>query len=372
VTVDEDRRNTAHSRRANIIQAFTHEFDREQAGSSADRFRQLLEGPPRRLVMSGDIDGIVSAMMLAAVSEWRVVAVVVASDRVRLDPDTELESLADPESTFGVDVFSTRFPSASNHPVLWGARRLGGRAEAGLACAEYDARIRARAQDVLMANPSLWVGIEASGENPANPLAATYRYPLGTAQFLLTLMESAGRAPRLFDREYLPWLIANCDGGVESIRRFPFNVPMWWSALAAAVGPGTLSEQLYRLATDQRANEFVDADRHLRYEEAHRAAHALNTKWNLQNASNDTIKDAVEWIGDISGWPDPFIGTSQSLGDWPEVAPLRDSLPLSGLPPGGIAELQRHLDGSLEAIHTSFSNFPEGWYLGWLSDRLAA
>ncbi|MEX0665554.1 MAG: hypothetical protein WD598_12415 [Acidimicrobiia bacterium] len=365
--VDQDYRNTASARRAHIIRALTRELDVESATSAAAQMRDLLHGTPRTIVMSGDIDGIVSAMMLAAVSDWRVGAMVVGSERYKLHPQfASATDIVEGSDAFGVDVFSTLFPSASNHPVLWGTRRLGGSAAVGQACAVYDQELKALGAARLFANPSLWVGIEASVTDTAKPASAVYRYPMGTAQFLLALLEAAGRAPRMFDREFLPWLTANCDGGVETIRQYPFNVPMWWSALAAAVGPGSLSEHLYRLVSDQRPNEFVDVDRRLRYEEHERAALALNTKWNLINTNMDTMKRVIEWITDISGWPDPFIGGAGGLDDWSDHAPERGVLSMARLPEGGLAEVQTHLDASLKALHTSFSFFDANWRLGWL------
>jgi len=54
------------------------------------------------------------------------------------------------------------------------------------------------------------------------------------------------------------------------------------------------------------------------------------------------------------------------LDDWCEVSPQRGVLSMTGLPEGGIVELQRHLDSSLAAVHTSFSFFDQKWRLGWM------
>jgi len=326
------------------------------------------EVPAHTLLISGDIDGVVSAMMLAAVTPWRAGAIVVGSDYILHHPSwASPGELLEMGSPFGVDVFSARFPSVSNHPVLWGSRRLASSAEAGQRCLQFDALIRGRAATIHMENPSLWAGIEASVTDTRRPTAASYRYPLGTAQFLLALLEAAGKSPRLFDREYLPWLIANCDGGVESIRAYPFNVPMWWSSLAAAVGPGSVSEAVYRLVTEQRPNEFVDVDRRLRYEEEARAGVALDQKWNLRGTDPMTLAMAVAWISDISGWPDPFMGGVAELTEWRRYDPQTGLMQMNTLPSGGLAELDYHLTMASEAVHSSFSFFDGRWRLGWMA-----
>lgn len=370
MAVGDDHRATSSARRANVIRTLRHQLDPDALGSAAQRWRSMLQGevPPHTLLMSGDIDGLVSAMMLGAVTPWRIGAVIMGSDYVLLHPSWDSPAhLVETASPFGVDVFATSFPSVSNHPVLWGSRRLAGSKEAGQRCLQFDDLIRERAALVHMENPSLWAGIEASVTDTKRPTAASYRYPLGTAQFLLALLEAAGKSPRLFDREYLPWLIANCDGGVETIRAYPFNVPMWWSSLGAAVGPGSVSEAIYRLVTEQRPNEFVDVDRRLRYEEESRAALALDQKWNLRGTDANTLAMAVGWISDISGWPDPFLGGVTDLSAWNRYDPQTGLMQMNTLPAGGVVELDYHLTMAAEAIHSSFSFFDGKWRLGWMA-----
>jgi hypothetical protein len=336
--------------------------------SAASRFRALLAADEeRRLVASCDIDGVVASMMLAAISRWRVGALILSSERVALHPEfASLEDLAQRRETlFGVDVFSTAYPSVSNHPLLWGTRRLGGSVEAGRSTDVYDELIRATAKTRLFLNPSLWVGIGATISHAGNPLASRYRYPLGTSQFLLALLELVDRSPRMFDRQYLPWLVANCDGGLDSIRTYAFNVPMWWSALAAAVGPSSLSEQLFQLASQQRPNDFESVTHRLR-SESPEVSERLTDDWNLRTNDVQTAGVVAKWISEISGWPDPFLGGTASLTDWRIVEPVRGVLKLSGLPLGGVEGVRRHLDASVRALHTSFSFFDGDWRLGWL------
>lgn len=364
-------RRTAQERRGNVIEALGYQLDASIADSAAARLASLLGGCRRRMVISGDVDGYVSSLMLASVSDWRVVAVVLGSEHVLFHPDYDsLEAVtAEQGDLFGVDVFSTRFPSASNHPLLWGRRRLQSKSEAGLAAQAYDEMVRASALERLFVNPSLWVGIEASVGDPKQPLAATYRYPLGTAQILLATLEAAGHGPKMFDREFLPWLIANCDGGVKTIQDYPFNVPMWWSCMAAAVGPGSLSEAIYRLVSEQRVNQFMAVDRVFRYEAQETAAKVLDTDWNLPaSATPQMIKVFVEWLRGISGWPDPFLGGVENLDGWKRVSPRRGVYWMTTLSKdGGVPEFQEHLKQSLLALHTSFSFFDQNWRLGWLS-----
>lgn len=136
---------------------------------------------------------------------------------------------------YGVDVFSPLFPSISNHPVYFGANTKTPISVRD-ALMSFDSDMRDAVNNNRSINLSAWVGIAATRGNQ-DPKGMPYKYPLGTAQLLLAVLEAAGLNPRLFDRQFLPWLIANCDGGVDSIRTYAWNVETWWSALAAAVGP---------------------------------------------------------------------------------------------------------------------------------------
>jgi hypothetical protein len=62
------------------------------------------------------------------------------------------------------------------------------------------------------------------------------------------------------------WLVAHRDDEQDTIREYPYNVPVWWGCLAAAVGPASLYERLCQLAMNQRPTEFVDAVNRLRAE----------------------------------------------------------------------------------------------------------
>lgn len=384
--VEEDRRRTAPARRRNIIDALSQEMDPTLQGSAVSRLRDLVEsrrGADVRMLVSADIDGVVSAMMLGQVTGWSVCAAVVRSEAYLLHPDfSSLEELVEGE-VFGVDNFSLRFSNASNHPVFWGDKKLGRispkRCQA--ITGEFDEAVQQAMRSRLILNPSAWAGIQAAVNRDRDHRAGMYRYPLGTAQALLAALECAGLAPRMFDREYLPWLVANCDGGLDSIRKYPFNVPMWWSALAAAVGPASLSEALYQLANTQRPNQFFEVRNQLRVEDPE-AAEALTEDWNIKNPVRESIPSVVRWIEGISGWTDPFRSTAGgggnrqggvgALGEWRTIRPTTGKLKTSGTPQWqGLSPeeaLDRHLQRAARAVYLSFSQYPEGWSLGYMLD----
>lgn len=376
MAIDDDRRKTAGERRERIIATLSRELDPKTPSSAAGRLDALIEGPARPMIVSGDIDGLVSAaMMRRAAPGWDAVALIVKSGTVWLHPDVA-DSLVLAEC-FGVDVFSSYIPNVSNHVALWGGKRPSGSAGAAAAAAAHDQVLRERATLTLLATPSLWAGIEGSYPNDAGRArSATYRYPLGTAHVLLALLEVVDRSPKLFDREYLPWLIANCDGGLKTIRDYPHNVPMWWSALAAAVGPASVSEQVFQVAAQQRPTEFVDTVNRLRAE-SHLVDEApaphLDDKWNLRSQALSDIAPVARWITSLSGWPDPFRGGAERLWEWKPV-PLttHGKLSTSGLPAGPtederVERFKAHLRASLAAVHTNFAFFDQSQRLNWVA-----
>lgn len=377
MAVDDERRMTAGTRRENIIASLSRELDPKREESAARRLDRIIRtSPARPMIVSGDIDGLVSAAMLRkAAPSWDAVALIVKSGTVYLHPD--VADGLDLANCFGVDVFSTYIPNVSNHVALWGSKKAGSSAVALAAAQAYDAEVHRRGEGTLLATPSLWAGIEGSyGEAGKRPLAAGYRYPLGTAQVLLAMLEVVDRSPKMFDRDYLPWLVANCDGGLKTIRDYPHNVPMWWSCLAAAVGPASISEQVFQVAATQRPTEFVDTVNRLRAEghlvKGSPAAH-LDDNWNLRTQSLGDIAPVVRWITSLSGWPDPFRGGAENLKDWHAI-PLTTAgkLLTSGLPAGPstaerVEKYKAHLRASLNAVHTNFAFFDQSQRLGWVA-----
>jgi len=361
MAVDDDRRQTAGQRRELVIETFSRELDGNVSGSAAARLGDLLRThPERHLIVSGDIDGLASAAMLArsAPPDWRAIALIVKSGDVLLHPD--FISGTDLSKCFGVDVYSTYVDNVSNHVALWGTKKPHSSA-AGLAIAQaYDTEVKRRAQTTLLATPSLWAGIQGSQSRTDLPDSAGYRYPLGTAHVLLALLEAIDRSPRLFDREYLPWLLANADGGLKTIRDHPYNVPLWWSSLAAAVGPATLSESLYQTAARQAPIAFVDTVNRLRAE-SHLVdgapAQHLNDDWNLRSQSAEAIGAITKWISSLSGWPDPFLGGSEGIKDWLRVpltsrGRLLTTLPTAPTMPARLELFRAHFRESLaSALH---------------------
>jgi hypothetical protein len=361
--VDQDRRDTARQRRALVIEALSKELDPTDPSSAITRVSPLLAST-RTVVANADIDGLVSSMMVGAVADWRI-GVLVDKDSYRAHPSLvdAVQSDIGALNVVGIDVYSTGFPNVSNHPVIFGG--VPSDQPWGHAVAAHDQLVQASAVEHAVINPSLWAGVSAR-LGSAHAQGFDYKYPLGTAQILLAVLESLGRSPRFFDRQYLPWLVANCDGGIETIRAYAWNAETWWSALAAAVGPASNSESLYRLATTQRPSEFLDADRRLRWEEPDRSRY-LNSKWNLVAADPEALSTIVAWITDLSGWPDPFLGGCDSLDSWVQVRPERGVLQVQGITNLPIETLQAQLSGAASAIHMNFSRFRErGTALGWM------
>lgn len=377
MSVDDQRRQTAGERRALIIETLSRELDPKNQASAASKLRTLIaEETPRQMIVSGDIDGLVSATMLKrSVPHWDAVALIVKSGKVLLHPDVA-ESF-DLSTAFGVDVFSAYIPNVSNHVALWGGKRPSSSREALAAANAYDAALIERSQTMLLGTPSLWAQIEGSYAGDAQrPKSAAYRYPLGTAQILLAMLEVIDLSPKLFDRDYLPWLVANCDGGLQTIRDYPHNVPVWWSCMAAAVGPASLSEQVFQTASTQRPNQFVDIVNRLRAEghlvEGSPATH-LDDRWNLRTQTPASVASVTKWITSLSGWPDPFRGGADAFGDWVEVPLSRSGqLLTSGLPAGSsmperVELFKGHLREALSAVHTNFAYFDQAQSLNWVA-----
>jgi hypothetical protein len=307
-------------------------------------------------------------MMLASVTPWRVGFAVDGSQFLKVEPALRAEMLASPANgIFGVDVYSTQFANVSNHPIMFGATSRTKQSIRGDLLG-FDRLVQESAVRQGTVNPSIWVGIGAT-VGTGQPNGLTYKYPLGTAQLLLAVLEASRCEPRFFDRQYLPWLVANCDGGLETIRNYPWNVEMWWSCMAAAVGPSSQSEAIFRLASGQRPTEIVDVDRRLRYEyEA--ASTYLNSKWNLTTTSNEALSQIVGLIRDLSGWPDPFIGGVESFADWRVSEPTRNLLKIGGFTRLDPTIIRGHIAGATEAIHANVSTFRErGVCLGWMLSK---
>jgi hypothetical protein len=375
-----DWRATAKERRANIVTGLKSHLDPRVPEGSAARFASLLEARSfRPMLVSADIDGLVTAGLLAQASQWRAVGLIVKSEVIYLHPDYHPDNHPDLaiEDLFGVDVLSTRMDNISNHALLWGPRRLMGGSDSTSAVLQgYDDAVRRAMSEVMIANPNLWVPIEGGSTTTTRPLGVPYRYPMGSAHVALALLEVIGAQPRLFDRDYLPWLIANCDGAVGTLTGgYGFNVNTWWSCLAGAVGPGSVSEQVYSRVSSMRATDFPETVNRLALEDPDVAGH-LDGSWRLAGKTLADVAPVIGWISSLSGWPDPLLGGADRLQHWRPVSPASDimqirALPLKDSPPADrTAALLDALISVLTAVHTSLAyggNIGDrfGWVLPW-------
>lgn len=273
------------------------------------------------MMVSADIDGLVSAAMLASVAPgFDIVAFSIQSTSWLLHPDVVA---GPPEDLFGVDVFSVQHANVSNHIVRWGEKRLRNPPVLE-AFRQWDATVDLAAAQRLLAVPSLWAATEAGYEDE-RPRSSKYKYPLGTAQILLAMLEAGGHAPKFYDRTYLPWLVANCDGGITTYAQYANNARVWWPVMAGAVGPGSLTEQIYRMVDTMRPHDFLDAVHRLdRERQAVDGPAWLNDKWNLAGHSTATIKTTLAWLAELTGWRDPVRGGTNALDDW-MLVPAVDS-----------------------------------------------
>ena len=224
-----------------------------------------------------------------------------------------------PDDAFGVDVFSVLFDNVSNHVIKWGAKQLKN-PPVLQALQGWDAAVDAAAKTKLMAVPSIWAGTQGGYEDE-RPTSAKYKYPFGSAQILLAMLEAAGRAPRFFDRTYLPWLVANCDGGISTYSKYANNARVWWPVMAGAVGPGSLTEQVFRMVDTMRPHDFLDAVHRLdRERQAQNVEPWLNDAWNLKLGPKDDPADALSralrWLTELTGWRDPVKGGIADLQAW--------------------------------------------------------
>jgi hypothetical protein len=315
---------TATERRRIAIEALGFHLDRNQPDSAAAKLKQIIEAPARPIVASGDIDGLVSAAMLGSVARgWEVVAIVTQSSKILVHPSV---ASGMPDDLFGVDLFSTRFDNVSNHIVEFGPKKIQ-IPEVRQAFEAWDTHVHDAYQQRLLAVPAIWASTKACYEDAGKATSAKYKYPLGTAQLLLALLEAAGYPPRFYDRHYLPWLVANCDGGVDTYYKHAYNASVWWPTLAAAVGPASLSEQVYQRVATMRPHDFIDAVNRLdRERQASRQAPWLNDDWNLIDQSVATIERTFTWLGGLTGWRDAVRGGADAIHTWKVV-----DVPSSGM-----------------------------------------
>lgn len=350
--------DTAAARRRIAIDALGKELDGSDPTSAAMRLGALL-GEPRPMAVSADIDGIVSAAMLASVApEWEIVALVVDSTTLLIHPSVVATA---PQDLVAVDLFSPNHDSLSNHVVKYGQKRIqltGLRA----AYAQWDQLVDQAGNQRLLAVPSIWAGTQACYEGPEKATSSKYKYPLGTAQFLLAMLEVSGHAPKFFDRHYLPWLIANCDGGIASYTKYAFNARIWWATMAGAVGPASLTEQVFRLVDGMRPHDFLDTVNALdRERQAMGMSPWLNDDWNLARLDRLTLGRTFQWVCDLTGWRDPLRGGIDALDAWVQKPASKGEVPFKGQ---SAATEQASIAAVTAAASALNANFYHGGFSG--------
>ena len=346
---------TASKRRRIEIECLDRELDILQSTSVASRFRKLIQCPAK-IVTSGDIDGLVSSAMLCSVlPDWKVVAVIFDSQEIWVAPSVDKR----PDDLLGVDVFSLECHNISNHIQFYGSRKLK-QPDKLKAFQAWDNAVTREAKTRIFANPNVWAGIEACYEDSDHHKSAKYKYPLGTAQILLALMEIIGLPPKFYDRRYLPWLVANCDGGISTFSNHGYNADVWWPTLAAAVGPGSLSESLYRRVAEMRPQDFRSEVNSLAREFHSAGTHLfLDDKWRLKGTFPKVWMQAIEWLIDLTGWHDPLLGGHAFLEAWRRIpVTLGGKVPLKTV---GTTALQE-----ARAINDAHTALNANFYIGGL------
>lgn len=336
-------------------------FDLSSRTAPVSVLQHLLDANEERLVIANlDMDGLLAAQMLTSVSGWPTVALVGQRGVVWLRPDfASLDEVYDTGRAFTVDVFSLRAPGVSNHPAMWRQSSRGGNRQV---LDLFDAAVQMRARAVGQINLSVAAGVGALRDN-AVAWGLPYKYPLGSSQLLLAALEATGHAPRFYDRQILPWLIADADGGLDTIRNYSWNAELWWSALAAVVGPASLSEFVFRVATEQRPNEQKDVDRRLRWEHA-QADHVWKPNWNLLSDDIGHAMRHVELVQAITGWPSPFHEGPGLPDTWQTTSVTTHRLSVKGIGAIDPGALTAKLDAAAKSAHLNFSTF-EDTALSW-------
>lgn len=294
-----------------VMQAFEAQLTRTSWSAAMRLTEMLTEGPPRPMVVSADIDGIVSAMMLHSIApEWNVIGFVANSERLIVHPHHE-DRL--PDDAFLVDLFSPQLDGVSNHVVLYGSKNLKVTAIRD-AFRNWDQCVLDAQAERFHAVPSIWARTEGGYEDE-RVSSMRWKYPLGTAQLMLALLEVGRIPPRFYDRHYLPWLVANCDGGISTFAKFADNAGMWWPMLASAVGPASITEQIYQRVATARPHDFRDAVARRSREVGSRDF--LNDDWNLRSPSVENVAETMAWLHRLTGWGDPVLGGADGMTAWP-------------------------------------------------------
>lgn len=371
--VDDHIYATFRERRKLAIQVMSSELDPTLSTSSASKLKKIIAGTFRPVVISGDVDGVTSAALLGSVTQnCKVVAVVNNKEReVYVHPDYASKR---PENLLGLDVFSPEFDNVSNHIVLFGEKRLTVPSVLA-AFNKWDQKVLNAASnpDKLMAVPGIFGHTQASYSDAEKIDSSKYKYPLGTAQWLLALLEVSGKSPKFYERHYIPWLIANCDGGVTSYRDYGYNVEIWWSTMAAAVGSMSQSETIYSMIRNMRPLDYVNTVHQLQREFQNSGEPIFDDKLNLRSSRISGIKKTFEWIIDVSGWSDPVYESVEQMDKWITIKVNSDQHGIVSLKPSEITDPAgdaSRIESASKALNANFyiggetgSRF--NWMGGW-------
>lgn len=356
-------------RRVLAMAALSNNVDASRESSAASQLGRLVdESTSRPMVVSGDVDGLVTATMLGTVAPWKIVAVILGSKKILVHPDYPDR----PGDIFGVDVFSLNFDNISNHIVLFGSKKKQNMPATLEAFREWDSRVMAENSSRTFLVPSIWAGTEASYSDRDRATSSKFKYPLGCAQLLLALLDGLGMAPKFYDRRFLPWLVADCDGGVLSLQTYRENVEMWWGLMAGAIGPGSMTWEIHNLVTDMRGDSFDTVKDRLKIECRSKGIEPfLNDAWNLAKADAETLIRFAQWLQEISLWADPFDGGVENLRDWNivEVTPESEGKVYLASKGDDAANAAIIETAAAEALNANFRMGGEGdrfnWHGGW-------
>ncbi|MFW2512224.1 hypothetical protein ACNI3K_00415 [Demequina sp. SO4-13] len=357
------RQATLPARRRLVMATMESVFDLGRADSPVSVLRQMIDsGKPHSIVANADMDGLLASQMLSAVTGWKIGALLSKGGRLLIHPSHgRLDSLLTSGSTYCVDLFNRKCPGVSNHPLLWRPKPGKGSYKDSLRL--FDMSVETSVEQLGSLNLSAAAGIGAmQGYESAHGIQ--YKYPLGTAQLLLAALEIGGHAPRFYDRQILPWLVANADGGLGTIRLYAWNAELWWNGLAAAAGPASMSEAIFRVATEQRPNQREEVDRRLRWEYGD-VASVWKADWNLAADDTTSIATHVELASTLSGWPDPFQDGVQSLAGWTASTSVGTSLSVGGISKLSDKDVFAAVQDALNSSHFNFNTFDQKVRLSW-------
>lgn len=261
----------------------------------------------RYIICNRDIDGLVSSTLLSQATGWKIAAVVWAGQAYLHPVFDTLDELVDCGAV-GVDIYSPRFPSISNHMQLLGGAGLTSDHTKRAMIEQHDSELRRLAgeRETFAFVPSIWSGSMASVSDDSDVHSRRYRYPLGSAQATLALLESVDRAPKIRDLYYTPYLIAHCDGALETAVTAGYNVLPWFDMLATGAGLGSWTTHIRNSLLAGGPDVFARLVRSLHGENS--VASALTLDWNLKGAGKPAVhRSVVEWLIAENAWDDPFL-----------------------------------------------------------------